>query len=427
MEVNGFNENGLSEKSKEALQSETWNQVRAAIKTEIQHFTDAPEIQHFAIEKVSKNDNVYGVTWGNVVREYLKTAYAREDAQADVVLWEVTYKVLKRDLVTSFYDADGNTLFDVKNTRLAKEYEFVMKEPAKEERECQIAKQIEESGEEDLKCSGGIDEKCKDCEKASRKEELKCKEEQEPERSSELEESDGAEEVPMGTASLADIVTGNLPAPTPEEVDAAECEYRNMSEVKHGNMTCGGNGEEKCKSCDKQEPELICMHENAKPAKQRAKEKLETELKAAKEKDFAEPIINYLLKRCSEDNGLAEDVAQKHKTWEKCYSYIYSKARGQAKGNCAAVRGDVVYEWAEDYYHQDDKAEEEKKAKEAENLKKNRSEVAKKASTKAAPAVEKKAADSKKPAEPDKQEEPKPKKNSKDMDGQMDLFSLMGM
>lgn len=299
MEVKGVNEKEVSEKENEEMQSKICNQEKVVIKTEIQHFTDTSEIQHFAIEKVRKNDNVYGVTWGNVVREYLKTAYTGETAEAEVVLWDVTYKVLKRDSVTSFYDADGNTLFDVENTRLAKEYVFVMKE----------------SGE----------------------------------------------------------------------------------------------------------PKAIPKDESAKPLKEKAKEKLEAELKSAKEKSFAEPVINYLLKRCDEDNGLAEDVTQKHKTWEKCYSYIYSKARDQSKGNCAAVRDDVVYEWAEDYYHQDDKAAEEKKAKEAENLKKHKSEVAKKASINSAPTTTKKGKDSKKP------EEPKPKKNSKDMEGQMDLFSLVSM
>lgn len=185
-----------------------------------------------------------------------------------------------------------------------------MKESNKQDDlECQIAKQIEETGEADLKCSGGVDEMCKDCEKVSSEEEQESEEVAE-DSSGEEEESEEAgdvDAVPMGTASLADIVTGNMPKPTPEEVKTAK-------------------------------------EENAKPVKERAIEKLQAELKAAKEKYFAEHIINYLLKRCNEDNGLAEDVAQKHKTWEKCFSYIYSKAKGQAKGNCAAVRDYVVYE-----------------------------------------------------------------------------------
>lgn len=363
---------------------------------EVQHFTDSPEIQSFHDVKQSKYDDAYGVTWGNVVREYLKTAYSGESAQAEVVLNDVTYKILKRDSVTSFYDADGNTLFDVENSRLEKEYEFVAKEGAGNE--CQIARQIEETGEEDLKCSGGVDEMCEDCEKVSAEEEQESEEEDSSDEDGESEEAEESDVVPMGTVSLKDIVTGNIPNPTPEEVKAAK-------------------------------------EENAKPVKERAIEKLQAELKDAKEKGFAEPIINYLLKRCDEDNGLAEDVAQKHKTWEKCYSYIYSKARGRAKGNCAAVRDDVVYEWAEDYYHQDDKAVEEKKAKEEAERAKQRKETQKKQKEdqkkriegmqkrreKAGPSKQEKAAEIK------KQEEQKRKKNSKDMEGQMDLFSLMGM
>lgn len=135
MEISGFNQNNISEQNKEALKSETWQTVRKAMKTEVQHFTEAPEIQHFAIEKVSKNDNVYGVVWGNVVMEYLKTAYSEKNAQADVVSDGITYKVLKREEVTAFYDADGNTLFDVENKRLEKEYEWVMNDSAKADAE----------------------------------------------------------------------------------------------------------------------------------------------------------------------------------------------------------------------------------------------------------------------------------------------------
>ncbi|WP_379690413.1 hypothetical protein [Mediterraneibacter gnavus] len=45
----------------------------------------------------------------------------------------------------------------------------------------------------------------------------------------------------------------------------------------------------------------------------RAKEKLEKELNDAKDKNFADPVIKYLLKRCEEDDGLSSDVLQPHK------------------------------------------------------------------------------------------------------------------
>ncbi len=157
MEIKGFNGSEVSKQNKEALQSETWQEARKLMKTEIQHFTEAPEIQHFATVKVSKNDNVYGVIWGNVVREYLKTAYFEENAQADVISDGITYKVLKREEVTVFYDADGNTLFDVENKRLEKEYEWVMNDGAKadaeisklEESETDVAEEEKEGSSAD--------------------------------------------------------------------------------------------------------------------------------------------------------------------------------------------------------------------------------------------------------------------------------------
>lgn len=280
--------------------------------------------------KTSKNDNVYGVGWGDVVREYLKTAYSGEDTQADVVSGGVTYKVLKREKVTVFYDADGNTLFDVENKRLEKEYEYVMRE-------------------------------------------YKMAAEPQEETSTEPARND----VPINNTE-------------PDSVD--------LSAVK-----------------------------------QMAKEKLEKEMGEAKDKSFAEPIIGHLLKRCEEDAGLAQDVMQEHKTWKKCYEYIFQQAQKQAKNaRSAAVRYNVVYEWAEDYYRKDDKAEEEKKAKEAAERKKKEEERRKKCMK----AAEKKETDKKNvkqnvkkedKAEENPAEQPKPKKAPKEMDGQMDLFSMMGM
>ena len=87
---------------------------------------------------------------------------------------------------------------------------------------------------------------------------------------SKLEDESGNEvkaedTVYLGKASLAEILTG-MADPTEEEIRAAEIE-------------------------------------NAKPVKQKAKEKLEAEKKKATQKNFADPIIAYLLKRCEEDQG----------------------------------------------------------------------------------------------------------------------------
>ena len=103
--------------------------------------------------------------------------------------------------------------------------------------------------------------------------------------------------------------------------------------------------------------------ENAKPVKQKAREKLEAEKKKATQKNFADPVITYLMKRCEEDQGLAEDVMQEGKTWNKCFSYIVEQARKQSNGRSTAVEDQVVYEWAEDYYHKYEKPEPVKKEK----------------------------------------------------------------
>ena len=103
--------------------------------------------------------------------------------------------------------------------------------------------------------------------------------------------------------------------------------------------------------------------ENEKPVKQKAREKLEAEKEKATQKNFAEPIITYLMKRCEEDQGLAEDVMQEGNTWSKCFNYIVEQARKQSNGRSTAVEDRVVYEWAEDYYHKYEKPETAKKEK----------------------------------------------------------------
>lgn len=289
-------------------------------------------VRHFTTEQ--KDENTYGWPWNEVVKKYLESGYSSDQKECQVTIREKEYKILKRDAVTVFYDADGNTLFDVTNDRLKREYESDRGE--------------EEENEEDSSF------------------------------------------VEMGTASLADAVTGNIPAPTPEEVETAK-------------------------------------KANAGDVLAKAKQKLEEELKQAKDKDFADPIITHLLKRCEEDPGMAEDVAQAHKTWSKCFKYIQDQARKRAKGNCAAIRDDVVYEWAEDYFRLDDKALEEKKEKERkEQEAKRKAEAAKK---KTGSGKLKKKTDGKKDdrekknVEPEKKNDRAPK--NKEPEGQMSLFDLL--
>lgn len=216
---------------------------------------------------------------------------------------------------------------------------------------------------------------------------------------SKLEDESGNEvkaedTVYLGKASLAEILTG-MADPTEEEIRAAEIE-------------------------------------NAKPVKQKAKEKLEAEKKKATQKNFADPIIAYLLKRCEEDQGLAEDVMQEGKTWNKCFNYIVEQARKQSNGRSTAVEDRVVYEWAEDYYHKYEKPETAKKEKSKKPATTKKTEAPAKKVTEIKKDVQKTKNDSEaseKPAKKDaaskQQKTEKTGTKSSGLNGQMSLFDLL--
>lgn len=172
---------------------------------------------------------------------------------------------------------------------------------------------------------------------------------------------------------------------------------------------------------------------NTKSIKQKAKEKLEAEKKKATQKNFAESIIAYLLKRCEEDQGLAEDVMQEGKTWNKCFNYIVEQARKQSNGRSTAVEGQVVYEWAEDYYHKEEKPEAKKKVsdkKQVDTVNKAKPAVKKVETQKNSSEKTDEELPKKDIPQPEKKEKPKkketPKKQDKPaMDGQMSLFDLL--
>lgn len=343
----------LSDKSKEALKSETRKEIGEGLRQII-------------------------------IMKYLNTGYADGSKQHDIDVSGTTYKVLDRGEITTFYDAIGNTLFNEDNKDLAAEYE-------------ELKKWRDEAGLMDEKEGNGDESEEKNDDLVQEEENSESGEAPEERQSEDEEEAasdDGADN---------DVISSDedkvLSAPAVAEV------------------------------ADSQK-------EDGRPAKLVAKEKLEKELKGAKDKNFAEPIIGYLLKRCEEDEGVAEDVAQEHKTWQKCFDYIYSQARKQTRGNCAAVRDDVVYEWAEDYYHKDDKAEEEKKAKKAEEDKAQKAAADKAKKVKST--TERKAARTKNGTDKEEKvpviqkaevpkEPPKPRGNRKDMEGQLDMFAMMGM
>lgn len=167
--------------------------------------------------------------------------------------------------------------------------------------------------------------------------------------------------------------------------------------------------------------------ENAKLVKQKARKKLEAEKKKATQKNFADSVIAYLLKRCEEDQGLAEDVMQEGKTWNKCFNYIVEQARKQSNGRSTAVEDQVVYEWAEDYYHKYEKPE---TAKKPATTKKTEAPAKKVTETKKD--VQKTKDDSKvseKPVKKDaaskQRKAEKTSTKSSELSGQMSLFDLL--
>ena len=350
----------LSEQSREALKSDTWQKAREVLKNEISE-TDGE-----TYADVESSGGFTQGAWKEALHEYLRTSYKNGESMCDIESGGAIYKVMKKDDKVTFYDAAGSTLFHISYEQLETEYVQLKGQQEADGENCQIRKQIEESGEEGLQCSGGIGEKC--------------------EKAGEAESEDIAKK---------ETVKDNMP--------------ENSSSAK----------------------------ESSGSAKGRAKKKLEKELKKAKDKSFAEPVIGYLIKRCGEDEGLSQDVMQEHKTWEKCYGYIYSQAQKSAQkgARSCAVRNDIVYEWAEDYYHRDDKAEEEEKARKAAEARKKAEE--RKAKAKADPAKNAARAKEKPDAKPldktdtvsdgMKKSHEKPKKNTRDMEGQMDMFSMMGI
>lgn len=172
--------------------------------------------------------------------------------------------------------------------------------------------------------------------------------------------------------------------------------------------------------------------ENAKPVKQKAREKLEAEKKKAIQKNFADPVITYLMKRCEEDQGLAEDVMQEGKTWNKCFNYIVEQARKQSNGRSTAVEDQVVYEWAEDYYHKYEKPETAKKEKDKKPATTKKTEAPTKKVTETKKDVQKTKDDSKASEKPVKKDAAskqrkteKTSTKSSELSGQMSLFDLL--
>jgi len=161
-----------------------------------------------------------------------------------------------------------------------------------------------------------------------------------------------------------------------------------------------------------------------------ATEKLKNERTKAANKNLAEPVIEYLLKRVSDSESFAEEVDQEHKTWEGCAKYIMERAKKALHNKSGALPKEQVFEMAEDYFHLDDtaKAAEEareksvriaKAMKDAEERKKNKKNT--EAEVKMSKSDEKRPKNDKN-AQTDTENDQKPTENV-----QMDIFSMFGI
>lgn len=214
------------------------------------------------------------------------------------------------------------------------------------------------------------------------------------------DESDHAEKeeleeevVQMGTASLADIITG-IPKPTEKELKAAE---------------------------EKSKVEPVYTVEDV-------RKKLEAELKIYRDGD-SKYVVEKLIEKCETDKELLNAIMLPHKSYDNAFQYFYQKSRTvgykMPHGNMVYLDNDSAVKLSIEYFKRDDAAEAKKNPpkKATAKTKDKGAEVKKKQASSAQSKIP--SNQDKKPAEPKK--EKKPKKESGVMDGQMDLFSMMGM
>ncbi|MCU7380481.1 PcfK-like family protein [Clostridiales Family XIII bacterium ASD5510] len=376
----GFNPDSLSEESKTALQSETWSKVREAISEANVQAEEAPgerrEVKHFTTEHTP--DNAYGLVNEDIVREYLILGYKASEAICEIEAHGNTYKILKRPEVTVFYDANGDTLFDVENDRLEREYKRLY-EPYSGPASNATAEVLPDKGVE-------ISDNNSETVAPAQKEEI-----------TELEKTDPEE----------DIETSNAKTEKTQETESSQ------KDKKGPKYSSGG---EKIKA----EAEAEYKAKKGKEAK-------------AMMKGQMTPIVQYLTEKCEADPEYNALVIQEHKTWKKCYDFMMKKARAMAaKGsNGLLVEGETILEWIDEYYQKDDKeeAEAEKKLKEKATEKKK-----KQADKPAQNAKEKQEAlgkwlveKSKTKPEEKKKENQEPEKPESNVDEQIDMFSVFNV
>lgn len=87
-----------------------------------EYMPEEPPKEKGKVKLFTLNGEGYGYEWERAVKVYLKDGYKKPDKKIEFTYIFRTYIALKKSEVTTFYNAAGETLFDVENERLAQEY-----------------------------------------------------------------------------------------------------------------------------------------------------------------------------------------------------------------------------------------------------------------------------------------------------------------
>jgi hypothetical protein len=98
---------------------------------------------------------------------------------------------------------------------------------------------------------------------------------------------------------------------------------------------------------------------------QEAIKKITDSVKECAEKRVpAEPIAEFLKKKCGDDEEFAALIMKEHKTLDKCFSFVYEQVKKHLNGSNGWVDDNEVYLMSADYFRLDDEEIERKKAEE---------------------------------------------------------------
>jgi hypothetical protein len=97
----------------------------------------------------------------------------------------------------------------------------------------------------------------------------------------------------------------------------------------------------------------------------RAIEKITNSMEATEEKRVpAEPIVKFLVKKCSEDEEFNSLVVPEQKTLEKCFNFVFEQVKNHLNRQSGWIDNGEVYRMAADYFYLDEAELERKKTEE---------------------------------------------------------------